>query len=235
MSSSRLPGKMLMDIRGRSVLEMVLSRLSACGDLAGVWVATSGEPEDDSISDLGQRLGTPCFRGSLPDVLDRSQQAAAAAGADAIVRITADCPLVDPAVVDLLVQAWRNSGADYVANTVEPRSFPNGLDVEVISRAALDAAARQATNPADREHVTAYLRDRPEVFAARGLWMTPPMDSARVTVDTAEDLTAVRDLVGELGHDPPLRDLLKALGGPAEFELLLGESRGSAARVQPAS
>lgn len=216
MSSSRLPGKVLRTIGGEVVLAMVLDRLLRCRQLDGIVLATSAEPSDDPIVEFAGGRGQQVHRGELDDVLARFIGAVEPTAATAIVRITADCPLIEPAVVDRLVEIWRGGSADYVANVIEPRSFPKGLDAEVISREALIAAAAEADDPADREHVTSWVRDRPGRFAAGGLWMTPPMGDTSVTLDTPADLEHLKRLTAAVGTDPLFRELIGALGGATE-------------------
>jgi spore coat polysaccharide biosynthesis protein SpsF (cytidylyltransferase family) len=145
-------------------------------------------------------------------VLSRYLEASAAVNADAIVRITADCPLMDPDVVDLVVRTWRESGADYVTNTLEPRSYPDGLDVEVISAGALRRAGELARSRFDREHVTPYIRSHPETFSIQGVHLDPPHGEVRMTLDTPADLEALRRLVDEVGPEANMDDVLKAHG-----------------------
>jgi spore coat polysaccharide biosynthesis protein SpsF len=215
MSSTRLPGKVLTKLGEGTVLELLLRRLQAARELDEVVIATSDNGTDDPIVKAAGELGVSVFRGPLSDVLERFRLAAAATGADAVVRITADCPLLDPAVVDGVVARWRETRADYAANTLCPRSYPDGMDVEVISATALASVAARAADPADREHVTSYVRERPEEFAAVGLWLTPSHGSARITLDTPEDLKVLRGLVAAVGPDAPLGCILEALGLPA--------------------
>ena len=137
MSSTRLPGKVLADLGPGTTIELVLRRLARARELAGVVVATSVDPSDDELAVAVEGMGVPLVRGPLDDVLGRYALALGETGAQAVVRITADCPLVEPALVDRLVAGWRAGEADYVANIIEPRTFPKGLDVEVVSRSAL--------------------------------------------------------------------------------------------------
>lgn len=141
MSSERLPGKVLMELGGRPALELLLSWLDAASEPAEVVVATSTDDSDDPIAEVVHRLGFASIRGPLDDVLERYRRAAERTKADAVVRITADCPLIDPAVVDLCVARWRDSDAAYVANVIPPRSFPTGMGTEVITASALVEAA----------------------------------------------------------------------------------------------
>jgi len=135
-------------------------------------------------------------RGPLHDVLERYRVAASAIEADAIVRITSDCPLIDPAVIDLVIAAWHESGADYATNRGEPRSYPVGMDTEVVLRSVLETAAREATDPYDREHVTPYVITRPERFPAIVLDLEPSLGELRLTLDTPEDLEWLRAVAG---------------------------------------
>jgi spore coat polysaccharide biosynthesis protein SpsF (cytidylyltransferase family) len=212
MSSRRLPGKVLARLGEHTVLELLLRRLARARELDEIVVATSTEPSDDPVEREAERLSARVLRGSLTDVLGRYLKASAATGADAIVRITADCPLMDPEVVDQVVRAWREGRADYVTNTLEPRSYPDGLDVEVLSAAALRRAGELARDPSDREHVTPYIRHHPETFSIQGMHLDPPYGEVRMTLDTPEDLEALTRLVGQVGPDATMEDILKALG-----------------------
>jgi spore coat polysaccharide biosynthesis protein SpsF (cytidylyltransferase family) len=212
MSSRRLPGKVLARLGEDTVLELLLRRLAHARELDEIVVATSTEPSDDPVEGEAERLSVRVLRGSLNDVLGRYLEASAATGAEAIVRITADCPLMDPAVVDLVVRVWRESGADYVTNTLEPRSYPDGLDVEVISADALRRAGELAKTAPEREHVTPYIRQHPGTFSIQGVHLDPPHGDVRMTLDTPEDLEALTRLVGQVGPDGTMQDVLNALG-----------------------
>jgi spore coat polysaccharide biosynthesis protein SpsF len=133
MTSSRLPGKVLADLGPCSPLELLLRRLDRLSEAGTVLVATSVDSSDDPVAALLSRLGRPLFRGPLHDVLERYRQAAASLGCEGVVRITADCPLASPEVIDRVIRLWRSDdGLAYAWNTREPRSFPDGLDVEVV-------------------------------------------------------------------------------------------------------
>ena len=212
VSSTRLPGKVLLDLGGARVLELVLQRLGEARELQGIVLATSSDRSDDPVAKLGADRGVPVVRGPLEDVLERYRLAATEHRCDAVVRITADCPLVDPDVVDLVVRRWREGSEDYVANVIEPRTFPKGLDVEVVSPAALVTAAEEAHDSYDREHVTPYVRSRPERFRQARVAHEPPYGDVRLTLDTAEDLAALRDLVGRTGARARMGELIEALG-----------------------
>ena len=197
MGSTRLPGKVLADLGGRPQLAVLLERLAGAA-VDEVVVATSDRPGDDPVAALARTLGRPVFRGSEADVLGRFAGAAAAYGADDVVRITADCPFTDPEIVDAVVARHRATGADYTSNTLL-RTFPDGLDVEVLRAEALHAAAARATAPAEREHVTPHLYRHPEDFRLAALLGDDRVGTARWTVDTADDLARVRRVVAALG------------------------------------
>lgn len=212
MSSSRLPGKVLAQLGDVTVLELLLSRLRMARELSEVVVATSVQAGDDPVARAADGLRVRVVRGPLQDVLERYRQAAAATDADAVVRITADCPFVVPDVVDAVVTRWRETTSAYASNTLEPLTFPDGMDVEVISVEALQRAAALAIAAEDREHVTRYLRDRPGQFTAVGLWLSPGCGSARITLDTRADLDSLRALLRRVGPDASLDRILQALG-----------------------
>lgn len=202
MGSSRLPGKVLADVAGETMLVRVVTRLARARWVDAVVVATSTLPADDAVAEEAARLGVAVFRGSEDDVLDRYLGAARREGADWVVRVTADCPLVDPELVDGLVARFAEAGPDYASNSLE-RTYPRGLDVEVFTRAALETAAAEATSTHERVHVTPFLYQHPERF--RLLSVTAPggedHSHLRWTVDTAEDLELARRLYRRLGGD----------------------------------
>jgi spore coat polysaccharide biosynthesis protein SpsF len=199
--STRLPGKVLMDISGKPMLTRVLERTKRAKLVRDVVVATTINHVDDPISHLCQAGGWPSFRGSEEDVLDRYFQAAQAYHVDLVVRITSDCPLVDPDLVDLIVQTFLDDRRfDYVSNTLS-RSFPRGLDVEVITFSALSKAWEQDKNPRLREHVTQYIVRHPEMFKLHGVRNSEDYSAMRWTVDTNEDLEFVRTIFAYFGHD----------------------------------
>ena len=156
MGSTRLPNKVLAELGGRPMLAQVVARVRRARTIDEVVVATTTTRHVDVIEDFCAREGIACFRGSEDDVLDRYYQAARAFNADVVVRITADCPLHDPEVIDAIVGHFDPARHDYVSNTIR-RSYPDGLDTEVIAMAALERAWRGATWASEREHVTPYI------------------------------------------------------------------------------
>ena len=198
MGSSRLPGKVLADLAGQPLLQRILERVGRARRLERIVVATSTSPADDPIVALCDRLGVGVTRGSEADVLDRYYQTATAIGADPIVRLTADCPLIDPAVIDLVVSAFCRGSFDYASN-IEPPTYPDGLDVEVVSYAALARAWREATLPSDREHVTLYIRRATDRFVTANITHGSDLSHHRWVVDEAGDLRIVREIYAALG------------------------------------
>ena len=229
--STRLPGKVLMDLLGEPMLARVVARVQRAGTLgeemgtgsepkdAGrgappcgevpvplsshVVVATTLEPADEAIARLCAARGWPCYRGSQDDVLDRFYQAARQHGAEAVVRITSDCPLIDPAVIDQVVNEFleRQPKVDYASNVLMRRTFPRGLDTEVFSFVALQRAWQEDRNPAWREHVTPYFYRHPEMFRLHAVFNATDCSDMRWSVDTAEDWALVLRIYEHFGHD----------------------------------
>lgn len=204
MGSTRLPGKVLMPAAGKPLLDWQLDRLARCQTLDGLIVATSDLPGDNFLADHAARLGVSVFRGSETDVLDRFYQAALAGKGDIVLRFTADCPLIDPALVDQLVDYFRDHDFDYAA--IDVSRFPRGLDAEIVTMAALETAWREAKAPFEREHVMPFLWQRPERFRL-GYLNHPEVVGAgdtpwRWCVDTEQDFTLVCRLLEELRDRP---------------------------------
>jgi len=201
MGSTRLPGKVLKELAGRPMIEHVLERAAAIEGVDQVVLATSDRAMDDPLVDQVERQGLAgVFRGSEDDVLARYLGAAVAAGADAVVRVTADCPLLSPSVSARVVRALLESDApcDYVSNTLT-RSYPRGLDTEAFSFAALAEAEAEATDPWDREHVTPFIWRQPKRFRLREVCDDDSDRSAhRWTVDTPEDFELISRIYSEL-------------------------------------
>jgi spore coat polysaccharide biosynthesis protein SpsF len=191
MGSSRLPGKVLKDLGGETVLGRVVRRLQRSRHISKIVVATTTGPADEVIVAECDRLEVLCFRGSEHDVLDRYYQAAHEKAAEAVVRVTSDCPLIDAKLVDETVEVFRNRHADYASN-VFPRTYPRGLDTEVFSFDALDRAWREAREAHQREHVTPYLYEHPQIFKLASLSGAADYSRYRWTLDTREDLELLR-------------------------------------------
>jgi spore coat polysaccharide biosynthesis protein SpsF len=209
--STRFPGKVLEDLGGHPVLEWVVRAAQAASQIDRVIVATSTLPGDDVVADLADSLGVRVVRGSEDDVLSRYVAALDAHPADAIVRLTADCPLLDPTLIDAVAGAWVAAPIHDCVSTVVVRCLPRGLDVELITAEALRAVNRIAVGY-DRVHVTSLLYAQPTSYRLLGLCVTPLANDLRVTLDTCEDLLLLRALVAELPDAPPAwRDLVAIL------------------------
>jgi len=204
MSSSRLPGKVLADLAGAPMILRQIERLSRARRLGRIVVATSDQASDDVLAARLDQAGVAVFRGSLNDVLARFIGAMDAFGATGtVVRLTADCPLADPVVIDETVALHLASDADYTSNTPARRSYPKGLDVEVFRAEALRTAARETADPYDREHVTPFLYRRPERFRIAGLEQAADEGEVRWTVDRPDDLDFVRAVYAGLYSADP--------------------------------
>lgn len=221
MGSSRLPGKVLQSIHGRTMLERVCRRAGRALSLDELVVATSHTAQDDPVAAECRRLGIPCYRGSEEDVLDRFYHAAHWRAADVVVRVTADCPLIDPVLVDQVVSAMHTHRPDYVANVLE-RTYPRGLDVEAVTIEALDRAWREAQLPYERVHVMPYFYRHPQLFRLRSVTGGDGLGDWRWTVDTPEDLAFVRAVYRCLADNDCFswRDVLRVLAvAPALADL----------------
>lgn len=216
MSSTRLPGKVLKDLAGQPMLARVVTRLSRAKGLTNTVVAITTSAADDTIESLCHQRGWPCFRGSEADVLDRYYQAAAAYDADVVVRTTSDCPLIEPTIVGWAIQEFlqRRPKIDYVSNIAPERTFPRGLDAEVVAFEALRQVWERVRDAASREHVTLHIRRHPERFRIHNLRSDVDYSYMRWTVDTPEDLRFVRAVYDRIGHDEfswmDVLELLKA-------------------------
>jgi spore coat polysaccharide biosynthesis protein SpsF len=194
MTSTRLPGKILMDLAGRPMLAQQLSRLRQCRTLDELVIATTTNTTDDPVVNLARQEGVRCFRGSEEDVLSRYVGAAREASADVVIRLTADCPLIDAEIVDLVVGELVSHAedCDYAGNVLD-RTYPRGLDVEAFSLWALEECDRHAKSAASREHVTLVIRqEKPELFRRRSVVDAEDNSDLRWTVDTQTDLDLVR-------------------------------------------
>lgn len=214
MGSTRLPGKVLMPIGGVTMLERVLGRIEQACSLCQVGVATSTHPEDESILEFCEKRGTFCYRGSEGDVLERFFLAAKEMRGDAIVRITGDCPLVDPKIIDTVVNTHIESQNDFTFNDVV-KSYPRGTDVEVVNYSVLEYTCRTARDSYHREHVTAYIYDHPDRFKIQPLHL--PLDlrtpELRLCVDEMSDLVLVERIFEHFspGSDFSLSEIMECL------------------------
>jgi spore coat polysaccharide biosynthesis protein SpsF len=203
MGSSRLPGKVMQELAGRPMLERVLHRVSRASTLSEVVVATTTNERDDTLAHWCEARNWPCFRGSEDDVLDRYYGAACAYSAEIVVRITSDCPLIDPSEVDSVVRALVEArpSAHYSSNSFPIRTFPRGLDAEAMLLEVLEEAWKCADSTSEREHVTPFIYRRPERFAIRSVTSDVDHSEHRWTVDTLEDLQLARRIYDHFDHD----------------------------------
>jgi spore coat polysaccharide biosynthesis protein SpsF len=204
MSSTRLPGKVLRPILGRPMLELLLERLRRAKSVTDVVIATTTNLADDAIAALARRLQVRVFRGSEDDVLDRVLRTARSAQADVIVEITGDCPLVDPEVVDRLATFYLANNYDYVSNCLR-KTFPDGFDTQVFSAALLDKVAGLTRNARDREHVSVYIYEHPEMFSLHNVesGLPPYCADMWLSVDTAVDFEVVSTIFEALYPQNP--------------------------------
>lgn len=203
--STRLPGKVLLEVAGRPLLQHVIDRVLAARLIHEVIIATTTKQADDAISILAKQAGVGVFRGSEDDVLERYYHAAQACGADVVVRVTSDCPLLDPQTLDQVILRFLDAQRspprpDYVSNNLE-RSFPLGLDAEAFSFLTLARAHKEARTPYEREHVTPYICEGEAGFRLLNLRHPWDLSFHRWTVDTAEDLALVREIYRHLYRD----------------------------------
>jgi len=202
LGSSRLPGKSLADIAGKPLVAHVIERMRACATVHDVVVATTSESSDDALARAVSSLGVTVYRGSTDDVLDRTCRAARDAGAQIVVRATADDPFKDPEVTDLVVRRLLDERADYCSNTLKP-TFPEGVDIEAFTVRALERAWHEARLASEREHVTPYIWKQPEQFKLVGVTYASDLSRLRWTVDYPEDLAFARAVYAQLYHGEP--------------------------------
>lgn len=201
-SSTRLPGKVLKPILGRPMLAFQVERVERCKRIDRLVVATSTDGSDDAIDDLCRKIGVDCFRGSLGDVLDRVYRAALGYNPEHVVRLTGDCPLADPEVIDGLIEFYLEGCYDYASNTLEP-TFPDGLDAEVMRFSALEEAWKRAVLPSEREHVTPFIYKMPGRFKIGNFRRLEDLSYLRWTVDEPEDFELVRQIYEALYPSNP--------------------------------
>ncbi len=217
MRSTRLPGKVLAPVLGKPVLVLILERLRRCRTLRRIVVATSDDPLDDAIQQACETQGVAVFRGSEEDVLDRLYRCARQFGMDAFTRFAADNPLVDPAVADHVIACFltRRHDVDYISNN-HPPTWPDGLEVEVLSVAALERAWREASRPFQREHATPYIWDHPEMFRTANVALPDDrlFQRTRWTLDCPEDYAFITRVYEALYPSSP------AFGMPEILALL---------------
>ncbi len=224
-SSSRLPGKVLLPLAGEPMLARQIERVLRSRRIDRLVLATSTDPADDAVAELGARAGIAVSRGSLDDVLDRVLQVVLPHDPAWVVRLTGDCPLADPAVIDHVIDAALTSDADYVSNAVEP-TWPDGLDVEVVRASVLRQIAAEPRTPAEREHVTLAVHRRPDRFKVVHVKQDRDLSALRWTVDAPSDLDFVRCVYDRLYAKKPdfdTQDVLDLLAREPELAAMNGD------------
>jgi spore coat polysaccharide biosynthesis protein SpsF len=206
MGSTRLPGKVLKMLAGQPMIAHVIQRTRAACKLDQVVLATTQDASDDPLAEFAASLGVVVFRGSVDDVLDRYYQAAKSSGATTVIRITGDCPVIDPAVIDATVGLFQSGDYDYVSNFIH-RTYPDGLDTEVMRFSALETAWQEAALKSEREHVTPYLYKHPEKFQQVGLVQPIDLSAYRWTVDEPRDFEFITAIYDALYTENPSFDM----------------------------
>lgn len=195
MGSSRLPGKVLKPLGGKTVLEHVVTRVKAAKHVDDVIVATTTEPADDALAETCAAHDWQFMRGSQADVLARYARAAEITKADVVVRVTSDCPLFSPLILDQMLAVFDPDQMDYLSTNYPTRSFPVGLDCEIMCADKLCQIAKTTADPYDREHVTPFFYRNPEKFRLQGFACVAPLEDIRITLDTPEDYDRLVRLV----------------------------------------
>lgn len=198
MTSTRLPGKILKPIMGKPMLQIQLERLSRAQTISKIVLATTVNRDDDRVAGLAEALGVEYYRGSEPDVLDRYYQAAVQANADVVMRVTGDCPAIDPAICDKVVDKFFAHGVDFMRTG---ETFADGLDCEVFTFKSLEVAWKEAKLAYEREHVTEYITQHPERFAFEVLESDLDSGKYRLTVDEPEDFELISRVAAFFGDE----------------------------------
>lgn len=211
MGSERFPGKVLKESVGKPLLDHLIERLKQVKNVDSILVVTSNEVKDQPIVDLCDTLKVKVFRGNEENVLERYYYAAQMESPETIVRITADCPLIDPQIIDDVLHFYKMGNFDYASNTLNP-TFPRGMDVEVFSKKTLEDTFRRAKMPAEKEHVTYYMYHHPEHFKLGSYEQPFNSSEYRLTVDTPADFELINKIFESLYPKPfKLSDILNLL------------------------
>ena len=197
MGSSRLPGKVMQGIMGKTMLWHIVNRIQNSGLIDEIIIATTSDKKDNEIADFAIKNNFNIFRGSEDDVLDRYYQTAKKYKADIIVRITGDCPLADPVLVDEVIQFYLDNDFDYASNTIKP-TYPDGLDTEIFSFNVLEQAWEEADLQSEREHVTPYIKKHSEIFKLGNFENSTDLSHMRWCVDCDNDLVFIKEVFQRL-------------------------------------
>lgn len=221
MESTRLPSKVIMQVQGKPILQHVIERVAKSHHVEKIVLATTMNSADDVLEELGQKLNVGVFRGSERDVLDRCYQVSTMFSLDPIVRVTADDPFKDPDIIDRAIEVYIGSGRKYdlVCNTLKP-TFPEGLDVEVMSFKALERTWTGATKSSEREHITLHMFNNPEKFRILNIENNEDLSAIRLTLDAKEDFELVKilyDMLYPLRNDFSWTDVVSYLKSKPEL------------------
>ena len=199
MGSKRLPGKMLKEIKGKPLVFYVLNQVKKSKLIDGIVLATTDTDKDRVLLETVEKIGFKTFAGDENDVLDRYYQSAKSFKGDIIVRVTGDCPLIDPRIIDKVIQRYNETGCDYASN-VDPPTFPDGLDVEVFSFKVLENAWKEAKLSSEREHVTPYIYKNKDKFITINVENDSNLSKMRWTIDEKEDFLFLKMILDKLGN-----------------------------------
>jgi spore coat polysaccharide biosynthesis protein SpsF len=207
MSSTRLPGKVLLPILGKSLLECMIERLQMIKHEATIVIATSDHEQDDVLQTESDRIGVPCFRGSLDNCLDRHYQAGLKYAAEVVIKIPSDCPLIDPRIIDEVLGYYFAHEGDYdFVNNLHPATWPDGNDVEIMTMACIEKAWKEASRKLELEHTTPYIWENPDKFRIANITWSAGKDysmSHRFTIDYPEDYQFIKRVYEELYEQKP--------------------------------
>ena len=223
VGSSRLPGKVMMKIDDENtVLEYVIKQLSFCKLIDKKIIATTNLEQDNVIEEAAKKLGLEFFRGSSENVLDRYYECAKRFSVEHILRITSDCPLIDPEIVDRVIEEYLTKKYDYVSNTLI-RTFPVGMDVEIFSFNILEKTWRNATLTSEKEHVTPYIRNKKGNFKLKNILNVEKMDHLRLTLDRTEDFNLIKKVIMKINKRPiVMEDILDLFSKQPELVKING-------------
>ena len=204
MSSTRLPDKVLMPVLGKPLLGWMLDRVASCSEIDEIIVATTKNKRDDAIEEFTKLLNCRLYRGNEEDVLDRYYQAACSVKCDTVVRITADCPLLDPKILSTMIRQFSSEDLDFLSNSEPlPSSWPDGMDVSIVSFNALHKAWKNSIKPSEREHVTFHFWNNLTSFKCKRIEHEPDWSKYRLTIDYPEDFEILKIIIEYFGANNP--------------------------------
>jgi len=221
MTSTRLPGKVLLDAGGQPMLAHLINRLKSVSSLDGVVLATTTNQADDVLEEFSKKMKIGCYRGSEDDVMSRVIGAAESVNADIIVEITGDCPIIDPEIIEQVIRVFKENDVDYVSNA-HVRSYPDGMDVQVFSLEVLKRSAVMTNDPLDHEHVTLHIRNNPEIFTRIHL-VSPPethWPELGLTLDEPNDYELLKKIINHFEKSQSFfscRDVVSLLRNKPEW------------------